>query len=288
MLVRTRFMDPSAVGKAAVWAAVISVTVVHPHEAFIVFSAAVTKEIFDLVSVRMHRTTVLAYLRTIRAGTSLKIGPSPTVPALSLSNVSSKSSGLGSEEGADCVLDRYDLPAVGYGLSPDDFCINQRADWLAYAMARTRNWPDAEDAVSHVVEKIYQHYAEHGTVCPDMRDPVGWSKTVIRNHLIDRWRREKTHDRYSREFVVPGEDISDVITDQIIAKKALAFVRSLDDPAHVIAVMAWVEGLTPKEIAEQLGLKNLTVRKSLYQTRKKMRAQLGVAEPRRILREEIA
>jgi RNA polymerase sigma factor (sigma-70 family) len=81
-------------------------------------------------------------------------------------------------------------------------------------------------------------------------------------------------------------DIADDITDQIIARKALAFVESLDDQAHVIAMMAWVDGLKPKEIAERLRLKAPTIRKSLHLTRKKIRTQLGVAEPQRILREE--
>ena len=105
-------------------------------------------------------------------------------------------------------------------------------------MTRTRSWPDAEDAVSDVVAKIYEHYAEHGTVCPDMRDPIGWSKTVIRNDLIDQWRRSNTQRRRSAAFALPEGDIADDITDEIIARKALAFVESLDDRTHMIAMMA--------------------------------------------------
>ena len=119
-----------------------------------------------------------------------------------------------------------------------------------------------------------------------MRDPVGWSKTVIRNYLIDQWRRSKTEGRRSPAFALPEPDIADDITDQIIARKALAFVESLDDQSHIIAMMAWVDGLKPKEIAEELGLNALTIRKSLHRTRKKMRTRFGVAEPQRILREE--
>ena len=170
-----------------------------------------------------------------------------------------------------------DLPSVDSGFDPNTFCIKQRPDWLAYARARTRNWPDAEDAVSHVVEKIYEHYAEHGTVCPDMRDPVGWSKTVIRHYLIDQWRRSKTQSRRSTAFTLSEEDIADNITDQIIARKALAFVESLDGQSHMIAMMAWVDGLKPKEIAEQLDLKALTIRKSLHLTRKKKCARNSVS-----------
>ena len=282
-------MTPSAAGKAAVWTAAVSVAAFHPRDALIALGAAAAKEVFDLVSARMHRTSVLAYLRTARAGTSLRIGPSSAAPALLLSSTSPEHSrpGDAGEEGAAWVPDD-DLPSVDYGFSPDVFCIKQRADWLAYAMTWTRNWPDAEDAVSHVVEKIYEYYAENGMICPDARDPVGWSKTVIRNYLIDRFRRSKTHNRHSGSFLAPEADIAEIVTDQIIARKALAFVESLDDQAHTVAVMAWIEGLKPREIAEQLGMKNLTVRKLLHQTRKRMRAHLGVAEPQRILRKETA
>lgn len=276
-------MVPSTGSKAAAWTAAISVTAVLPHEALVVLGAVIAKEAFDLVSLRMHRTSVLAYLRTVGAQTSLTIGPWSAAPALSLSNASSRPGPPAGEEGA-ALMPGDDDPAVR-DLSPDVFCVEQRADWLAYAMARTRSFPDAEDAVSHVTEKIYEHYAAHGTACPDGRDPVGWSKTVIRNYLADQWRRSKTRDRYSRALLLPGVDIAENVTDHIIAGKALAFIGAQDDQTHMIAMMAWVDGLKPREIAKRLGLNNIAVRKSLYRTRKELRRKFGVAEPRGILEE---
>ena len=280
-------MTPSVAGKAALWTSAVSVAAFHPRDALLVLAAAVAKEVLDLVSARMHRASVLAYLRTARTGTSLTIGPASAAPALSLSSPPPGRSRTGdAEEKRTARVPGNGLPLVDYGSGPDVFCIKQRADWLAYAMTWTRNWPDAEDAVSHVVEKIYEYHAEHGAVCPDMRDPVGWSKTIIRNYLIDRFRRSSTHNRHTGRFLAPGIDIAEMVTDHIIAGKALAFVESLGDQAHVVAVMAWVEGLKPREIAGQLGMKNSAVRKLLHQTRKKMRAHLGVAEPQRMLRKE--
>lgn len=54
----------------------------------------------------------------------------------------------------------------------------------------------------------------------------------------------------------------------------------------MIAVLRWVDGLEPKQIAERLGMNPRSVRTSLHRTKKKMRTQLGVAEPQKILREE--
>jgi len=178
-----------------------------------------------------------------------------------------------------------DLPPVGSGLDPGDFCIKQRADWLAFAMTYTQSFPDAEDAVSHMVQKMLEHHARHGTLCPDMRDPVGWSKTVIRNYLIDQFRRSKVRRRHSGAFVLPEGDIADDIADRIIAAEAMAVVASLEPRAHMIAMLRWVEGLETQEIADRLGMKASSVRSSLNRARKKMRRQLGVAEPERVLRE---
>ena len=273
------------VGRAAIWTTAISVTAIAPHAAPVALGSAVAKEAFDLLHARSHRMSVLAYLRTATRGTDLRIDPSPAAPALVLSIASQDRVRSDDQEGA------YPVPADGeYPLGdscpdPGDFCIKQRADWLAFAAARTRSWPDAEDAVSHVVQKVLEHHARHRTLCPDGRDPVAWSKTVIRNYLIDRYRRCATEDKRSQAFVPSAGDIADDIADQIIAGKALAFMASLDRQAHMIAMMRWVDGLEPKEIAGQLGMNVYSVRSSLHRTQKKMRKDLGVAEPRKILRE---
>ena len=98
-------MTPSAAGKAVAWTAAVSVAAFSPRDALIALAAAVAKEVFDLVSARMHRASVLAYLRTARAGTSLSVGPSSVAPALSLSSTSFKRSRPDGEEekGAVCM-----------------------------------------------------------------------------------------------------------------------------------------------------------------------------------------
>jgi RNA polymerase sigma factor (sigma-70 family) len=131
-----------------------------------------------------------------------------------------------------------------------------------------------------------RNYAQHGTLCPDRRDPVGWSKTVIRNYLTDQWRRRQTQRKHSDAYAPTQVDIAEDITDQIIAGKARAFVETLEEKDHMIAMMAWIDGLAPKQIAKELSLKDFTVRKSLHKTRKKLRAQFGVTEGRKISEEE--
>src|SRR5260370_11020068 len=141
-------MKPSTAGRAAAWTAAISVSGIDPHAAPAALGAAVVKEAFDLLRARSDRISVLAYLRAVGANTYLDIGPSPAAPALVLSVASRGSPRPDDKEGAKHVS-ADELPAVGTDPDPADFCIKQLADWLAYARVRTRNWADAEDALSH-------------------------------------------------------------------------------------------------------------------------------------------
>jgi RNA polymerase sigma factor (sigma-70 family) len=126
----------------------------------------------------------------------------------------------------------------------------------------------------------------HGTLCPKGSDPIAWSKTVIRNYIIDRYRRQAAEDKRSRALAPHEGDFAEDVADQILVRRALAFLASLDVKAHQIAVMRWVDGLEPQEIAKQLGMNPRSVRTSLHRTKKKMRTVLGVAEPRKVLREK--
>jgi RNA polymerase sigma factor (sigma-70 family) len=272
-------------GRAAVWTTVISVSAIAPHSAPFAFGAAIAKEAFDLLRAYLQRISVLAYLRSAQAATYLSIGLSPAAPALVLSIAPPNAARSDDEEGAD-PMNAGPESRAGSGPDADEFCTKQRGDWLAYAMARTLSWLDAEDAVSHVVQKILEHHQVHGTLCPVEKDPVAWSKTVIRNYLTDQYRRRVAEDKRSRGLALPAGDFTDDVADQLIARKALAFVASLDSRAHQIAMMRWIDGLEPQEIARQLGMNPRSVRTSLHRTKKKMRAELGVAEPRRILREK--
>ncbi len=106
------------------------------------------------------------------------------------------------------------MPAIeepsrsGTGADPSEFLIKHRADWLSYALAHSRNYQDAEDAVSYAAEKILRQYAETGTFCPDGYDPTTWAKRVIANYINDLNRikaleRRAKHldpDSESREF----------------------------------------------------------------------------------------
>jgi RNA polymerase sigma factor (sigma-70 family) len=159
---------------------------------------------------------------------------------------------------------------------PGEFCIKHRSDWLSYALAHARNDQDAEDAVSHVAEKILLQHAETGTICPDGYDPEAWSKTVIRNYIRDLHRHAKVQLKYRAKLHTPAEDFVENLMDAILARQMFSFIKGLNPSDHQIAIMHYRENLEPSVIAEMLGRNEVTVRTSLWRTRRKMRRQLGV------------
>jgi RNA polymerase sigma factor (sigma-70 family) len=280
-------MKPSA-GRAAVWATAVSASAVVPHAAPVALGVAVAKEVFDLVHARLHRISVLSYMRAAGARTYLSIDPSETAPGVVLCTAPASAGPSGDEEGARLVPADDERSLVSRDIDPGDFCVKHRPDWLGYAVSLTRSFPDAEDAVSHAVEKVLAHHKKNGTLCPaEYEDPVAYAKTMTANYVIDRHRRWKVQEKWLPTLVPSQDDFTDDVLDKVIAGMARAFIATLKPQAHVIAMMRWAEGLEPKQIADRLELNVITVRTSLYRTRRKMRTHLGIAaEPQRILTEE--
>ena len=159
----------------------------------------------------------------------------------------------GEAKGPHRVPGADELPRATPGPGPGEFCTSQRADWLGYALSLAGNWPDAEDAVQHAAEKIIRRYAKHGTLCPAGYDnPVAYSKKMIANYIRDLYRRRKIQLRHSRSLLpTSAGDIADDVLDRMLAKDVRDFVESLKPVERWIALLRWVEGLEPKEIAEQ-------------------------------------
>lgn len=94
---RPRDVKPS-VDRTALWATAISVSALAPHTAPVALGLAAAKEGFDLLHARMHRTTVLSYIRATSAGTYLSVDPSRAASGVVLQTASSSAGPRGDEE----------------------------------------------------------------------------------------------------------------------------------------------------------------------------------------------
>jgi RNA polymerase sigma factor (sigma-70 family) len=244
---------------------------------------AVAKEGFDLLHARMHKATVLSYIRAAGAGTYLSVDPSGVAPGVTLQTASPSARPQGDEEGAVQVpADNAPSRSVA-DPDPGEFCIKHRAEWLSYARAHARNFQDAQDAVSHVAEKILVRHTSTGTLCPAGYDPEAWSKVVIANYIKDLHRRAQVRLRYQGRLHSPPGDFVEDLVDEMVAKQAFSFISSLKPGDHQIAVLRYVEGLEPSVIAERLGRNVATVRTSLWRTRLRARRHLGIEDVSQML-----
>ena len=269
-------MKLPAAGRTTIWATAISVSALAPHTAPVALGLAAAKEGFDLLHARMHRTTVVSFIRAAGGGTYLNVDPSGAIPGMTLQTASPTAGSPGDEEGAVQVPAHNEPSRSGTDTNPGEFCIKHRSDWISYALAHARNLQDAEDAVSHAGVKILQQHDETGTICPAGYDPEAWSKTVIRNYIRDLRRRDKVALKYRGKLHSPADDFVENLADEMLARQMFSFIKGLKPDDHQIAVMRFVENLEPSVIAEMLGRKAGAVRKSLWRTNKKMRKQLGI------------
>jgi len=244
---------------------------------------AAAKEGFDFLHARMHRTTVLSYIRASDAGTYLSVDPSGPVPGMVLQTAGLPASQRDDREG-DIPVPADKSSRSEAELDPGEFCIKQRADWLAYALAHARNVHDAEDAVSHVVEKILLHHAATGRFCPPKYDdPVAWSKRVIANYIKDLHRRAAAQRKHQASLYTPPDDPGEDVLDQLLIRQALPVLQDLKPVDHQIVLMRYIEDIKPRDIAQRLGIKAVSVRTSLWRTNRKIRRHLGIAAESAVL-----
>ncbi len=281
-------MKHSVRSGTGLWATAISVSALYPHAAPAAIGVVAVKEGFDLLRARALRATVVAFIRASASGTYLNIDESEAAPGITLKTAPPTAGSPGNEKGAVPVPAEDESSGGASRPDPSEFCTKHRADWMAYALAHARNRQDAEDAVSHAVEKILLYHRETGMLCPPKYDdPIAWSKRVIANYIKDIHRHVKVRDKYQQKLYSPPGDFTDDVLDQIIAAQADYFIRELKSKDHQIAALYYMENLRPTQIAHELGLNVITVRTSLWRTRMKLRRRLGVrAEPRRAIPRE--
>jgi hypothetical protein len=93
-------MKLPAAGRTTIWATAISVSAFDPHAAAVALGLAAAKEGFDLLHSRIHRTTVLSYIRAADARIYLNVDPSGFAPGVTLRTAPPFAEPQGAQEGA--------------------------------------------------------------------------------------------------------------------------------------------------------------------------------------------
>lgn len=145
-------------------------------------------------------------------------------------------------------------------------------DIYRFCYLRVSNRELAQDLSQEVFTRFWQALRE-GTV---MRSERALLYTMARNLVIDWYRKKKESslDALTDEGIEFMGDGAKDVTIGAEMDEALRAVRELDDPSREALLMRYVEGLSPKDIAELTGESANAVSVRLNRAIKKVRTLL--------------
>ena len=138
---------------------------------------------------------------------------------------------------------------------------------------------DAEECVSDVMIKLWQQIPP-----AKPQNLEAFITTLTKRSALDFIRRQQAQKRGGGsttasleafgESLPAAETVEDTLSRKLLTEAVERFLDSLPDDAQTIFVERWHNETPPREIAEKFGLSGVHVRKSLMQTRRKLRKHL--------------
>lgn len=132
----------------------------------------------------------------------------------------------------------------------------------------------AEDCVQSSVEKTY-HVRDRFTSAAQWK---GFMMTCIRNQAVSLTRHGIAAEKYADYFSLNPEESEDILLDYIrqeTLSRLYAAIDALPADLRQILEMSFVEGLRNGEIAERLGVAEITVKKRKARVIALLRSRLG-------------
>ena len=150
------------------------------------------------------------------------------------------------------------------------------SDIYRFCFLKVSNREQAEDLTQEVFTRFWQALRE-GTV---MRSERALLYTVARNLVIDWYRKKKESslDTLTESGIEFAGDSSADVTIAAEMAEALKAVNDLDEPSREALLMRYVEGFSPKEIANLTGESANAVSVRLNRAIKKVRAIMHTDE----------
>lgn len=147
------------------------------------------------------------------------------------------------------------------------------------ALAFARNEPDAMELVQETYLKALRSFADFHPTGGGIK---AWLFTILRNAYLDRCRARREPPLPLEELEHPTEapNASDLPIEEILPDDLLHALRSLAPRHRLLILLADIEGLAYKEIAEALGCPMGSVMSGLHNARTRLRAELKSGAPR--------
>ena len=148
-----------------------------------------------------------------------------------------------------------------------------------YALHMSRNETDAEDLVQDTYLRAYRFFDrfETGTNCK------AWLLTILKNTYINTLRRDKRHRQMVSlsemaesgiELLADG-DPEDEIFGDMLDDDVTAAIDELPDGYRTAVLLADMQGLSYKEVADRMDCPVGTVMSRLHRGRRLLRERLG-------------
>jgi RNA polymerase sigma factor (sigma-70 family) len=137
-----------------------------------------------------------------------------------------------------------------------------------------------DDSLAHdAVQETFLKVMRGGTESSAVQRPLRWLYRIADNCCFDHIRKR----RHTAETTEPPDPVGPHPGIQIEMRDAiLAVLGELDDEAKRIAMLAFVDGLSQSEIADELGWSRVTINKKIQAIR--TRADRILTQPPRRLR----
>ena len=141
-----------------------------------------------------------------------------------------------------------------------------------YALGFVGNRSEAEDMVQDTVSYlcvIRAKISHSGSI-------YAYLSRSVKNSCIDRKLHEEVKQRYQREMMASGEEVSeDYESFEELYERLQIVMDSLPPKCKEIFILGCVEGLSYKDVAEQLGVSVNTVKTQVKVAYKKIKSEFG-------------
>lgn len=136
---------------------------------------------------------------------------------------------------------------------------------------------DAEDAVIHAWEKIIRHLDKISEI--DCQETKSFIVIITERAAIDHYRKNKKKNQMEVVYDEQEQSPFFLTRDQELENVELNHLfRGLTKKYGDVLILYYVNGLSGKEIADILGLKEDTVMQRLHRGRLKLKREMGMDE----------
>jgi RNA polymerase sigma-70 factor (ECF subfamily) len=133
-----------------------------------------------------------------------------------------------------------------------------------------------DDAAAHdALQETFVKLMTHGATMQDTERPLRWLSRVAERCCFDAMRRNR-----KLQMARPLEAIDDEVgahpsVDPAVRNAVLSLLGRMTEQEQQIAVMAFVDGMSQAEIADEIGTSRVTVNKRVQGIRERARRVMG-------------